>query len=228
MYYMNSLCTPGTLAQVAQVLTLADALCLAAAGCLKGLKRDEISWWNDKVDDFDCSICPSMSKVEDTSGLPFFRVWQLDKVAKDGLAVVQNVVCQVKVMSFRPVKVFSFSGDVAPLPVNLWCRCRRYVVIGRLFSETTRSSWCFEGSCRLPSKGSEIWKDDESIAKATDWQGNVNATCWKPCHTACALGCSLSAKCAYIEVYFEAWTGIKCAICPAGVHCKWDGSRTHT
>ena len=126
------------------------------------------------------------------------------------------------------LKFFSFSGDVAPLPVNLWCRCRRYVVIGRLFSETTRSSWCFEGSYRLPSKGSEIWKDDESIAKATDWQGNVNATCWKPCHTACALGCSLSAKCAYIEVYFEAWTGIKCAICPAGVHCKWNGSRTHT
>ena len=35
MHYMKSLSTPGTLAQVAQVLTLEDALCLAAAGCLK-------------------------------------------------------------------------------------------------------------------------------------------------------------------------------------------------
>ena len=112
------------------------------------------------------------------------------------------------------LKVF-LSGDVAPLPANPG-RCRRYVVIGRLFSETTRSSLCFEGSCRLPSKGNEIWKDDESNTKETDQQSNVNATCWKPCHTACALGCSFGAKCAY----FEAWTGIKCAMCRAGVHCK--------
>eukprot|EP00435_Cladocopium_sp_Y103_P063980 s1255_g25.t1 len=81
--------------------------------------------WQDSISEPWCSNCT-------IEVLTLADALCLAAVAKDGLAVVQNVVCQVKVM---------------------------------LFSETTRSSLCFEGSCRLPSKADERWKGEQLSAE---------------------------------------------------------------